>query len=898
MQSRVALRRSTTLGALPSVVLWDDEDNSGSWRRGILGGVSDEFIPSSLVAHTLEFASDDQNLSLRRRPSFKIPKEREAKIRCAIDWWVVHPQAPWLPYWMMLVVGLLLYNTIFIPFRVCFTINYKGSALEAMDLAVDCFFWLDILLHFRLGYYRRARTRAEQAQVLVLDPWMCMLRYARTWFIIDFVSVFPFDIVLEGMVATQEEDGDTDASTARLTRLVRLARLPRLLRLFKFLRARRFLTSWERPGFVPPSVMRLLTLLLWLAILLHVVACLIHLIHETEVEIAEMDTWLTILIQEGAVRDSTQDRYVAALYWSVMTLTTVGYGDVHAHTTIERLYAMICMMLGAFLFAYLLGNMQHLLSNFDDNAANIQAQKDQINAWMRYRNLSPDLQNRVRSYFSFFWSRRNVFDEAAHLEALPIHLRKEVAMATNSKIISNIPFFGIAEDKTFIAEIVLRMRPVAAAAGDKLITAGEIGDEMFIVDSGFVEIVAPNGVEVYRRLTPGDFFGEIAILTKARRTASCRAATFCELWVLVRKDLQEVFLDYPEMHEQLTRYADGKLDRKMRYVRDEKERKEAKKKRAKADRIYQAIRSAKASLTRKPSRECMADDPENLSDSERIAENVREESTTDSRDLDRSRSKGSPHKAAGKAPAVTFRVAGARPRHARTGSDDVQNAVRLLKVGQASINQASDGFSQHSSNDESIPPPRLCGEPPERSTSILAELILPSDSSSEDSFESDTRERRGSRDLDEEQLRHLHHQEAQKPTCTTPPIHRRAFSAISRPEDFAKCQEEERGCRARSLPNRRPASITPTHRPLDSNLIQLQGLLSQMQDVLRHMSNAEATPQLDAMLMPGSRNLCNSIDTGSRNLSHAANFGVAKPPSSDRRSSSPQFVRSPTPVSE
>ena len=87
---------------------------------------------------------------------------------------------------------------------------------------------------------------------------------------------------------------------------------------------------------------------------------------------------------------------------------------------------------------------------------------------------------------------------------------------------------------------MLRLRPVAAAAGDWLIKTGEIGHEMFIVDSGTIEIVSPNGSRVYRTLTAGDFFGEIALLTKARRTASCRAATFCEMWVLSRKDLHEV----------------------------------------------------------------------------------------------------------------------------------------------------------------------------------------------------------------------------------------------------------------------------------------------------------------------------------------------------------------------
>ncbi|KAL3926530.1 MAG: hypothetical protein SGPRY_003257 [Prymnesium sp.] len=512
------------------------------------------------------------------------------------DNWVIHPQSWWLPHWMMVVVSLLLYNVIFIPLRVCFTINYRGTALEYIDIVVDCFFWIDIVLHFRLG---------------------CGMRYLRTWFALDFISVFPFDVVIEAVLsATDPTYADSSShSTARLTRLVRLTRLPRLLRLFKFLRARRFLTSWSHPGLLAPSVWRLMMLMMWVVILVHVVACVLHFIHETEADDG-VETWLTSLEERAFVGPSTADHYVAALYWSVMTMTTVGYGDVHVSTTAERLYAMVCMMLGAFLFAYLLGHTQHLLSHLEDASSEIQLQKDQINSWMRYRNLSPDLQFRVRSYFSFFWSRRNVFDEAANLEMLPIHLRKEVAMATNSKIISNIPFFGIADDQTFIAEIVLRMSPVAAAGGDWIITAGEIGAEMFIVDrrwasihmsrtrkedrinhyfaarvppgSGCIEIVAPSGDTVYRRLYAGDFFGEIALLTKARRTASCRAATFCELWVLMRKDLQEVFADYPEMHQQLTLYANGELDSAMHYVRDDigsKSGDESKSKK-KAKRIY------------------------------------------------------------------------------------------------------------------------------------------------------------------------------------------------------------------------------------------------------------------------------------------------------------------------
>lgn len=111
------------------------------------------------------------------------------------------------------------------------------------------------------------------------------MRYLRTWFALDFISVFPFDVVIEAVLsATDPTYADSSShSTARLTRLVRLTRLPRLLRLFKFLRARRFLTSWSHPGLLAPSVWRLMMLMMWVMILVHVVACVLHFIHETEV---------------------------------------------------------------------------------------------------------------------------------------------------------------------------------------------------------------------------------------------------------------------------------------------------------------------------------------------------------------------------------------------------------------------------------------------------------------------------------------------------------------------------------------------------------------------------------------------------------------------------------------
>lgn len=70
--------------------------------------------------------------------------------------------------------------------------------------------------------------------------------------------------------------------------------------------------------------------------------------------------------------------------------------------------------------------------------------KDAISQYMHYRQLSPELQDRMRNYYSFLWSRQSVFDEASILSELPTHLRRDVALSVNKRVIGRVPFFKVS----------------------------------------------------------------------------------------------------------------------------------------------------------------------------------------------------------------------------------------------------------------------------------------------------------------------------------------------------------------------------------------------------------------------------------------------------------------------
>jgi voltage-gated potassium channel len=88
------------------------------------------------------------------------------------------------------------------------------------------------------------------------------------------------------------------------------------------------------------------------------------------------------------------------------------------------------------------------------------------------------------------------------------------------------------------------LRPREYPAGAVIVRRGEPGDCMYFVASGEAEVrVQPEPV----RLGPGDFFGEVALLTGGPRNATIVAARHCILLALDIVDFRELLGRQPEL---------------------------------------------------------------------------------------------------------------------------------------------------------------------------------------------------------------------------------------------------------------------------------------------------------------------------------------------------------------
>jgi voltage-gated potassium channel len=368
------------------------------------------------------------------------------------------------------------------------------------DVIGTAVFSIDFFLHLQRSLYaKRNKPTYEKSRDTA--------SYQKGWLTVDLLAAMPWDLVFS-------------------------IPLLRFLRLVKLARVAEFMRHWRQRAVKYSNLLRLTFFAYWLLLSAHWLAC----------------GWLALRGVSAASDGWTS--YLRALYWTIETLSTVGYGDVTPATNAETLYAIGVMIFGVGVYGYIIGNVASILANIDPAKAQHLANMEKLTAFMNYRNIPPRLQKRLRDYYAYLWEKRMSFDESNVISALPPSLRTDVSLFLKRDIIEKVPLFQGASDE-FIREIALQMTPVIFTPGDYVYKAGESGRDMYFITQGTVEVMSKDGSAVYATLTDGDFFGEIALVLSQPRTACVRAVSYCDLYRLDKEMFGRVLANYPNIAAQI-----------------------------------------------------------------------------------------------------------------------------------------------------------------------------------------------------------------------------------------------------------------------------------------------------------------------------------------------------------
>lgn len=392
--------------------------------------------------------------------------------------------------WDLLLAAGIIWVAIDVPWQLEFGAHQRtvGKVVSAL---VTALFAVDLWIRWRHLLSRSHRTTAA------VTP-----HESRWWLIVDLPGVIPFAL-LGGSVGWLA---------------LRLTKIPRLIQMMR---------QWRRRDIHNAGLLRLVFFVFWMLLIAHWIAC----------------GWASLRARVSD--DDDVMHYLRALYWTITTLATVGYGDITPDTAPQMMYAIMTMLFGVGLFGYGIGNVAHMLANIDQVQAHYHSSLDRLANFLRYRKIPPGLQRRIYDYYTFLWERHLGYDEAIILSELPEPLRIEIAMAMKREFIEKVPLFRGASPQ-LLREIAVELRAALFTPGDYIFRAGEIGRHMYFVSRGTVEVIAADGQTILSTLSDGDFFGEIALMFQRPRTASIRAVDFCDMYSLDKETFERVLAYFPE----------------------------------------------------------------------------------------------------------------------------------------------------------------------------------------------------------------------------------------------------------------------------------------------------------------------------------------------------------------
>lgn len=427
-------------------------------------------------------------------------------------------------YFDVIVIALTLFAAMEVPLHL--SLRYATPDwIKMIHLTYPILFSIDIVLSFFTTIIVDGQEISSRKIIA--------RRYLTSWFIVDLISATPLDLMFsEGWISELNNIARAvRLFSPRYIQMLMMVRLIRLHHIFPFLKDKK---SKDR---LNPGVLRLVFTVFVVLVIAHWVAC----------------GWLAL----GKIDDKLDHytNYLKALYWCITTITTIGYGDITPTTNPQTIYTMFVQLTGAGMYGYIIGNLASMLANSDLARTQFRAKLEKIQTFMHYRDVPNDLQDNIRQYYDYLWNNRRGFDETEVLHELPSSLKLQVALHLNKEIIEKVPMFKGAPDD-LIRQIVLNLKPVLYTPGDFIFRKGEMGDQMFFISRGKVEIVSEDGQTVFATLSDGSFFGEIALLFSSERTASVRAADYCDLYTLDKFTFDNVLAKFPEIGRQVHAMAE------------------------------------------------------------------------------------------------------------------------------------------------------------------------------------------------------------------------------------------------------------------------------------------------------------------------------------------------------
>mmetsp|Transcript_64408 Transcript_64408/g.199631 ORF Transcript_64408/g.199631 Transcript_64408/m.199631 type:complete len:917 (+) Transcript_64408:3-2753(+) len=293
------------------------------------------------------------------------------------------------------------------------------------------------------------------------------------------------------------------------------------------------------------SGLQVMRMVLWIALSVHLFACLWYLV------VTGSGTLEWHLRELAEAPGATH--YALAFKYGCYMVTGK---PVETYSLGELVLVAISSPLGGIFFAFIYGNTTMLLSRMNIQMNKHHKHVSVIRSTLATLDIPPELKARITKYHHFLAVHHNTSAMHLLMQGLSVNLFIELRAHLFKRLFSEGPFFRGAPP-SFLRALLQVMVEVTFCPGDVIIRCGDLGDQMYFIVKGRLDVLGPDN-SIVGSLGESQYFGEVALLTSTPRLVTVRACTYCLLATIQRAAFLPVLESHPlqkqRMLEAMQRY--------------------------------------------------------------------------------------------------------------------------------------------------------------------------------------------------------------------------------------------------------------------------------------------------------------------------------------------------------
>ncbi|KAL4494053.1 hypothetical protein ABPG72_016009 [Tetrahymena utriculariae] len=463
---------------------------------------------------------------------------------------VFEPSNVYLLYWEFMIFILTCVIFFFIPIELFFQTSITPT--EGIGLAIRIIFFLafilDVIFYLNTGFFDRGK--------LILDRKKIFMNYMKNLLdgkmLVDLLGIAGLSL---NLFQDNKKFGIDVSSYFCLLFYVRIINLNS----FDTVIIQQL--QLHRKSKAAYQLLRLGIIVLFIS---NFFACVFYRVGIIECEHYNDQCWLKQKISID--NPSTLIYYLYALYWSITTMISVGYGDVTPVAPYEVLVCIFSMMCSCILFAYSINSIWFIISEVSQGTQRYQQNMNAMNRYMRDKGIDPQLSKKINGYLDFVWKdtkSREDDKEKKIIQSLPQNLKLQLVYQANSFFFQKYEWskhfsYGFLQ---LLAQFITEKKYLE----DDLLYHQEDQEEdqyLYYVEHGEVQLYYDmqfynNGQGIpIQSIEQGNFIGLYEFFSGEKKHESARCVELTNVFAVSRNDFLQIIKNFPEDYQKYVKLKD------------------------------------------------------------------------------------------------------------------------------------------------------------------------------------------------------------------------------------------------------------------------------------------------------------------------------------------------------